>query len=114
MNCKAPVVRRKIWGRRLCCYKLCPYSTSDYSNRIPAIERSEHYTTSGAMAYETVDGHNHVYMCLDDNCSFYKGTATTPIQLSLREQYITTSGTYNITEVVTSVTPCNGTRFYEP
>jgi hypothetical protein len=112
-NCKAPVLNRKIWGRKLWGYRICPYATQDSSGRIPDAEKSNHITTSGAMALHTVDGHNQTFLCTDNNCSFYTGTATTSIILYSRVQSVVSGTSYQIDIIETPITPCSGVRFYE-
>ena len=59
------------------CYKICPYGEQSESHndfRIPLIEKTNHTNTEGKMIITS-----RGWICTDDECSFFLGTATTPI-----------------------------------
>lgn len=113
-NQKAPVLGRTIDGINKYCYRYCPYSTADSTNRIPSGERSIHYTTSGRMSLEIPEGHGQVgFICRDPNCSYYLGTASTAINIDVRVPTITVSGEYQITVSSIPVPMCSGHWFFE-
>lgn len=96
-------------------WKLCPYSTTSPSNRVPTIEKTIHYTTSGYMRMDIHGGHNDVgWVCLDLNCAFYKGTAVTEIVMSVRNQKVNpTTGEYTVESINMPIPICSGTYFWE-
>ena len=114
-NCKAPILRRTTRGKRTYCWRKCPYSTEDSTNRIPNNQKSTHYTTSGRMAPSIRDGHDrNGWVCLDDNCSFFTGIATSGIEISIKNVSVNQStGEYTITEDFILNMPCSGARFFE-
>lgn len=113
-NFKAPRLNRRVWGRKKWCHRICPYATNAVDTRIPDIEKSVHTTTSGAMELDIRRGHDgRGWVCTDPNCSFFLGTATTSISMSLRNFTITASGSYEPAFLTELITPCSGTRFFE-
>jgi hypothetical protein len=115
MGTKAPYIRRTTQGRTKYSWRRCPYAIGDISNRIPDIEKSIHYTTSGHMSLDVRGGHDlEGFVCLDPNCSFFKGTATTKITLTCYNQKVnSTTGEYTIEEIPIDVPICSGTHFWE-
>jgi len=87
---------------RVTIWRLCPYSTDSEDLRIPDGEKSDHTTTEGKM----VIGRGGTFICYDDLCSFYTGTATTPIYW---KRYDACSQTV----VSGTATPEAGKRFHE-
>lgn len=115
MACKAPIVRRKIQGKVKYSWRRCPYSVGDITGRIPDAEKSIHYTTSGYMSLDIKGGHDlEGFVCLDPNCSFFRGTATTPITITGYNQTVnSTTGRYTIEEIPIEIPVCSGTHFWE-
>lgn len=93
-------------------YRICPYSTCDITNRVPSGEKTIHYTTSGYMRMDAADGHNIGFVCMDPNCSYYLGTATTPVNLLLRNTVIS-GNQYHVELIPYEVPMCSGTWFFE-
>ena len=90
----------KVRGK---CYRLCPYSVeAEADTRIPEIEKTSHPNTDGKM----IIVHGGFFTCFDDACSYYTGTATTPIPYAKWNPCTQTvvSGT---------ITPTAGARFRE-
>ena len=113
---KAPVLRRRIQGRKRYKWRICPYADCDDTNRIPVGERAPHPTTSGAMTLDIRDGHDAMgWRCDDDNCPYYKGNATTAIWVQTMTTAVNrTTGEYTFTPgQVEMEVGCSGTRFWE-
>lgn len=112
-NQKAPKLNRKVWGRKKWCLRICPYSTSAIDDRIPIVEKTIHTVTSGAMELCIRNGHGQAgFKCVDPGCSFFLGTATTPISIDIR--HFTISGGEYIPNFKTELQiPCSGTQFFE-
>jgi hypothetical protein len=115
-NQLAPRLGRRVYGNKSYSWRLCPYSTADISGRIPDLEKSIHYTTSGNMQLDIREGHDMVgFVCRDPNCSFYTGQATTPVTISLRSQRIADkqTGEYVVDTISVDIPVCSGTYFWE-
>lgn len=110
---KAPVLNRRVQGRKRYCWRICPYSINDASNRIPSSERSEHTVTSGKMTMDIRGGHRRAgWVCEDPNCSYFLGSATTAIEIY--ENKVTISGGDYRIEKITHFSPlCSGIQFWE-
>jgi hypothetical protein len=69
------------------------------------------------MALDIRDGHDGVgFICLDDNCPYYNGTATTAIwvQTAMKVQINKTTGEYTFTAGQEEMEiGCSGIRFWE-
>lgn len=114
-NRKAPVLRKTSRGQKTYCWRYCPYSLEDPSNRLPAPQRSLHTTTSGHMALDVRAGHDGVgWVCLDDNCTHYTGVATSGIPIQARVMNLEpTTGEYSVEIIPVPQGVCSGTRFWE-
>ena len=112
---KSPIVTREVRNIGRYCWRKCPYSTIDNSNRIPIVERTPHYVTSGNMDPDIRDGHdNFGFVCKDPGCSFYLGTATTPITIKVRNLCVDSGTGYYKVDFIDVVVPiCSGTHFWE-
>lgn len=108
------------------CWKYCPYSTQittyNQDSRVPAIEKVFHQETGGFLYTYSIGGPIG-WVCPDNGCSFYLGTATTAVPQAGRK-FVPASGTtscaadlptlsgsvrhLSIDRVVVS-----GTRYYE-
>lgn len=112
---KAPLIRRIPFGKKLQRYKVCPYSTTDVGSRIPTTEKDVHPTTSGYMTLDVRAGHDGAgWVCMDNNCPYFRGTAVTSLPISTRKtsiNYIT--GEYTISEESIPTGVCSGTRYWE-
>ena len=113
-SCKAPIVKKRPNRAAGYSWRPCPYSPCDFSGRIPDNQKEIHPTTSGYMRLHIRDGHSLTgWICLDNNCPFYKGTASSGITLSVRNTVITSSGTYEVQIINHIIMPCSGTRLFE-
>jgi hypothetical protein len=113
-NQKAPVLNKTVDGINKYCWRICPYSTADGTDRIPDVEQTIHYTTSGRMSLAVTEGHGQVgFICRDPNCSYYLGTASTAINIDVRVPSITVSGEYIITASSVPIPMCSGHWFFE-
>jgi hypothetical protein len=76
-------------------WRYCPYSTqiTDYNqdSRVPAGQKTYHGETNGRMHVYSLGGVIG-WACADNDCSFYKGTATTEVNQAGR-RFVPTSGT---------------------
>lgn len=112
-NHKAPILHRRVWGRKKYCWKICPYSTNAIDNRIPDAEKTIHTVTSGAMELDVKRGHDGTsFVCTDPSCSFFLGTATTPINIPIRS-FKVVSGEYIPDFKNFEQMPCSGVQFWE-
>ncbi|RKZ96614.1 MAG: hypothetical protein DRQ40_00450 [Gammaproteobacteria bacterium] len=116
MGTNPPLVkknRKRAKGRLLQCYRICPYSTeAGFDARIPTGEQTAHATTSGQMSFDIRGGHGMGWVCLDDECPIFLGTATTAIDITARN--FTISGGQYIDQSYTKPSPlCSGIRFWE-
>ena len=105
-------IRKK---RYLNSWRICPYSTCDtVTNRIPAIEQSNHTTTSGYMQMYLKDGHLPGWICKDPACSYYTGSASTEVAIEGRDVVINReTGEYRVI-VISGFNPiCSGMFFFE-
>jgi len=109
-------------------WKYCPYSTqSVYYNqdsRIPLGEKTYHPETEGRM-HTWSHGGPLGWVCADNACPYFLGTASTEVQQATREFMYLPSGTYPRTEAdwstasgtvdhsTTGRTLVSGTRYYE-
>jgi len=109
------------------CWKFCPYSTqgTNYNgdSRVPGGEKTYHPETEGQM--HTYGLGNIGWVCADNACSFFLGTATTEVGQAGRqmtylpsgtcprteEDFSTLSGTVDHTTSGRTIVP--GTRYYE-
>jgi hypothetical protein len=112
MTTKAPNLRRKAWGRKRYCWRRCPYSTNDVSERIPEGERTDHTTTSGYMTLDS-RGSRWGWVCEDPNCSYFLGTASTAIEIPVNKTTISGGQHYIITQEMHEVPLCSGVQFWE-
>lgn len=112
---RAPYLKRRVQGKKTYAYRACPYSTEDATNRIPADEKTIHTTTSGRMSLEIRNGHEGLgFVCMDDNCPFYTGTAVTEVYMSISKTTIDqATGEYLIDVTTTPIPICSGQRFWE-
>jgi len=113
MTIKAPVLNRRVQGRKRYCWRICPYATNDLSDRIPDVERADHVVTSGQMAMDIRGGHHRAgWVCEDPSCPFFLGTAVTPIQIY--ENKIVISGAdYTVQKIPHDTPLCSGIQFWE-
>lgn len=114
-NIKAPILHRIPKGQVKYCFRKCPYSTEDYTNRIPSNERTLHPVTSGNMSLKIKDGHDRAgFICLDPNCSYYLGTATTELTTLIEIPIVDRiTGEYTISGTIIPIPLCSGTHFFE-
>jgi hypothetical protein len=114
-NIKAPVLRRISKGKVNYCFRKCPYSTDDYTNRVPTGERTIHTVTSGNMSLKIKDGHDRAgFICLDPNCSYYLGTAVTELTTLVEIPNVNrTTGEYTVSGMNIPIPLCSGTHFFE-
>lgn len=110
------------------CWKYCPYSTQTigYNKdlRVPNVEKIYHHETQGYMHTYSLGPGTIGWVCADNGCPFYLGTATTEVTQHGR-QFITASGTTNYTaqdlatlsgsveHLTRGRTIVSGTRYYE-
>lgn len=109
----APKIQREI--RKGYTWRSCPYSTRDLSNRVPSGERTPHLVTSGYMSMDIHDGHGAIgFTCLDPTCPYYLGTATTVLDMKVRNQTLNRqTGEYIIETINIPIPVCTGTYFWE-
>lgn len=83
------------------CWKYCPYSTqiTDYNqdSRVPPGEKTYHGETEGQMHSYSLGG-GMGWVCADNDCSYYTGTATTEVGQATRRKIYLPSGTCPVTE----------------
>lgn len=112
----APYINRRIQKTKRYKHRICPYSTCDQTNRIPANEKTNHIITSGYMALDIRGGHDRLgYRCDDPNCSYYLGTASTPIIIGVRKMTLDrVTGKYDVI-IENQEVPigCSGIKFWE-
>lgn len=77
------------------CYKFCPYSTQiivfSGDSQIPTAQKTFHGETSGFMHSYSLGGPMG-WVCADNSCSFFLGTATSGI-IQNGVSFVPTSGT---------------------
>jgi hypothetical protein len=109
-------------------WKYCPYSTQitnyNQDNRVPSGEKTYHHETQGFMHTYSLGPGTIGWVCADNGCSYYLGTATTAVTQHGR-RFITASGTTNYTaadlatlsgsveHLTRGRTIVSGTRYYE-
>ncbi len=111
------------------CWKYCPYSTQITSyngdTRVPGGEKVFHSETEGQMHTYALGPGGAGWVCADNDCSFFIGTATTEVlQVGRRflplpsgtcpkteEDFTTLSGT--VDNSTTGRTIISGTRYLE-
>lgn len=111
-NQKAPILPRKVWGRKKYCWRICPYAVNAVDTRIPDVEKSVHTVTSGAMELCIRTRDQSGFKCTDPNCSFFLGTATTSITLTTKS-FTISGGEYVRNFKQELQTPCSGVQFFE-
>lgn len=113
---RPPYINRRIQGTKRYKHRTCPYSLCDQTNRIPLAEKTEHTVTSGNMTLDIRGGHGQLgWRCDDPNCSYFLGTAVTPIIIKERKIKINqTTGEYTV-ELIDHEVPigCSGIKFWE-
>ena len=110
-NQKAPVLRRKPQSVNRHCMRICPYAVNSVDPRVPIAQKTVHTVTSGAMRFDLVNGHDgRIFVCDDPNCSFFLATATSGIDLELRNTVIV-SGSYQVQVLSYMNMPCSGVKF---
>lgn len=107
-------------------WKYCPYSTqiTDYNqdSRVPSGEKVYHQETNGRMHTYSL-GRVIGWVCADNGCSYYTGTATTEVTQAGRK-FVPASGTTACPEDLPTLsgsvdhisqgrTIVSGTRYYE-
>jgi hypothetical protein len=84
------------------CWKYCPYSTqiTNYNSdsRVPEIEKTYHPETNGQMHTYSLGAGGIGWICADNNCSYFLGTATTEVPQAGRRFVYLPSGTCPATE----------------
>lgn len=111
------------------CWKFCPYSTQGIvyngDSRVPENEKTYHPETEGQMHTGGLGGNSIGWVCADNACSFFLGTATTEVPQAGRQMvylpsgtcpkteddFATLSGTVNHTTLGRKIIP--GTRYRE-
>jgi len=109
------------------CWKYCPYSTQGFNYngdlRVPENEKIHHGETEGQMHSYSIGAGGMGWMCADNDCPYYAGTAVTEVEMAGRRfsylgncpkteaQMATASGTVDLS--TTGRTIVSGTRFYE-
>ncbi len=91
-----PVVSgSKVRGSKT--WRYCPYSTQtiDYNANaeVPDIEKTYHQETNGRMHTYSLGGGYLGWICADNGCSYYDGTATTEVTQHGR-RFVPASGTF--------------------
>lgn len=97
-------------------WRICPYSTCDtVTGKVPTAEQSIHTTTSGYMKTHVKSGHDGLgFICLDNACSFFQGTATTEVVMQIRNQTLDRlTNSYSVSLIDVPIPVCSGTRFFE-
>jgi hypothetical protein len=78
------------------CWRYCPYSTqiTDYNQNaeVPGGEKIYHQETNGQMHTYSLGGGYLGWICADNGCSYYAGTATTEVTQHGR-RFVPASGT---------------------
>lgn len=78
------------------CWMYCPYSTqiSDYngSTVVPSGEKTYHQETNGQMHSYSLGGGYMGWICADNDCSYYQGSAMTYVTQHGR-RFVPASGT---------------------
>ena len=108
------------------CYKYCPYSTQitnyNQDNKVPAGEKTYHAETNVKMYTYSLGGPIG-WVCPDNGCSFYLGTATTEVTQHGRifvasgtcprteSDFATLSG--SVAHLTQGRVIISGTRYYE-
>jgi len=116
-------------SRSVHCWKYCPYSTqiTNYNgdSRIPSGEKTYHPETEGQMHTYALGPTGNGWICADNACAFFLGTATTEVQQAGRQFTFLPSGTCPATDDEFSTlsgtvdhttqgrTIVSGTRYYE-
>jgi len=111
------------------CWKYCPYSTqiTNYNgdSRVPGGEKTYHPETEGFMHTGGLGSNSIGWVCADNACSFFLGTATTEVEQAGRQlnylpsgtcpktydDFATLSGTVDHSTTGRTIVP--GTRYYE-
>ncbi len=111
------------------CWKFCPYSTqsTDYNqdSRVPSGEKTYHPETEGQMHTYALGARGIGWICADNACSYFLGTAVTEVQQAGRrfvhlpagscpasaKDFATLSG--SVDHSTTGRTIISGTRYYE-
>jgi hypothetical protein len=111
------------------CWKYCAYSTqgTDYNgdSRIPEGEKTYHPETEGQMHTYALGSKGIGWICADNACSYFLGTATTEVGQAARnfiylpsgtcpageDDFATLSGTVDHSTKGRSIV--SGTRYYE-
>lgn len=109
-------------------WKYCPYSIqiTNYNGdaKVPAPQKTYHSENQGRMHTYSLGPGGIGWVCADNGCSYYLGTATTLV-IQHGRRFITTSGTTNYTEqdlatlsgsvqhLTQGRTIVSGTRYYE-
>lgn len=105
--------RIAVQGKKTQCWRICPYAESDNSDRIPGSQKSIHTTTSGQMVFDIRGGHGRLgWTCLDPNCSYFLGDATTAIEIPIRTTTIS-GGQYYVNTTFKPAPLCSGIPFWE-
>ena len=88
-------------NRSVHCWKYCPYSTqgTNYNgdSRVPGGEKTYHPETEGQLHTYGLGGNSAGWVCADNACSFFLGTATTEVPQAGRTFNFLPSGTCPIT-----------------
>ncbi len=111
------------------CWKYCPYSTQtigyNQDSRVPDGEKTYHPETEGQMHTYGLGPRGAGWICVDNACSFFLGTATTEVPQAGRTFNFLPSGTCPASEADFSTlsgsvdhstsgrTIVSGTRYYE-
>jgi len=108
------------------CWKYCPYSTqiTNYNedSRVPGGEKVFHSETDGQLHSYSLGGPMG-WVCADNDCSFFTGTATTEVIQNGR-RFVPTSGTTacpedlptlsgSVEHITSGRTIISGTRYFE-
>ncbi len=108
------------------CWKYCPYSTqiTNYNgdSRVPGGEKVFHSETDGQLHSYSLGGPMG-WVCADNDCSFFTGTATTEVTQNGR-RFVPTSGTTacpedlptlsgSVEHITNGRTIVSGTRYFE-
>lgn len=82
-------------------WKYCPYSTQitnyNQDSRVPEIEKTFHSETNGRLHVYSL-GRGAGWVCADNDCSYYTGSATTEVGQAGRQFIFLPSGTCPKTE----------------
>jgi len=111
------------------CWKYCPYSTqgTNYNgdSRVPGGEKTYHPETQGFMHTGGLGSNSIGWVCADNACSYFLGTAITEVEQAGRQfnflpsgtcpktydDFATSSGTIDHSTTGRTIVP--GTRYYE-